>query len=234
MSLHSIIRNIFFGFCLCCNAVGFSQEEKQNDLDEDKTEQSSIFSSKERQRYMAFSIGYQSPISSGDNFIGNALNGKSGYDLRFKLFVYKQFFLEYNNSLSYFKVSNKALVGNYRKSRFEGNFLYVGYEFLPLPDFRVGVNAALFGKTKITNSGFNLGEGIQQDSGNLSSYGLYVAYEIHSHVSLYIDYSYRSIKTNIKAPQGLESFFEKGTYNTVGFGVMFIMGKRDLVSRFLN
>ena len=72
------------------------------------------------------------------------------------------------------------------------------------------------------------------DSGNLSSYGLYVAYEIHSHVSLYIDYSYRSIKTNIKAPQGLESFFEKGTYNTIGFGVMFIMGKRDLVSRFLN
>ncbi|WP_299108786.1 hypothetical protein [uncultured Winogradskyella sp.] len=234
MSLHSVIKSAFIGLCLCYSFVGVTQEDKQNDIIEDTEEKSSVFSSKERQRYMAFSVGYQNPISSGDNFIGSALNGKSGYDLRFKLFVYKQFFLEYNNSLSYFKVGNKALVGNYRKSRFEGNFLYVGYEFLPLPDFRVGVNAALFGKTKITNSGFNLGEGIQQDSGNLSSYGLYVAYEIHSHVSLYIDYSYRSIKTNIKAPQGLESFFEKGTYNTIGFGVMFIMGKRDLVSRFLN
>ncbi|WP_407556382.1 hypothetical protein [Winogradskyella sp. 4-2091] len=232
MNLHLVIKKVFISFCLLSGCLSFSQED--SDKEYEAEEKSSILSSVERQKYFGFSIGYQNPISTGNNFIGSAYSGSSGYDLKIKLYVYKQFFMEYNNSISYFKVENKELVGNYNKSRIENNFLYIGYEFLPAPGFRLGINAALFGESDIINSDFNLGEGIQRDSGTMSSYGLYLTYEIQSHVAFYVDYSFRRIKTNINAPQELDSFFKTGSYNTIGFGIMFLLGKRDLVSRFID
>ncbi|NRD18787.1 hypothetical protein HNV08_01905 [Winogradskyella eckloniae] len=232
MSLTSVINKAIVSFCLFISCIGYTQVDTDEELGSRET--SSVFGSIERQKFVSFSVGYHIPISSGNNFVGSAYSGKSGYDLRLKLYVYKQFFMEYNNSISYFSVDNNALVGNYNKSKFQSNFLYFGYEFLPAPHFRLGVNAALFGETKMTNTGFNLSEGFQNDSGQLSSYGLYLAYEIQSQISLYIDYAFRTVKTNIRAPQEIESFFSKGNYNTIGVGIMFLLGKRDFISRFTD
>ena len=234
MSFHSIIKIICLGFCMVFSFIGTSQEEQQIGKTENTEEKSSIFNSTERQKYLVFSAGYQNPIATGDNFIGNALKGTSGFDVKFKLFVYKQFFLEYNISSSKFRVENKTLVGDYRRTSISSSFLYFGYELLPLPDVRLGINAALFGQTKMVNRGFNLPEAIQRDSGRLSSYGIYIAYEFHPNISVYVDYAYRSIKTNINVPQELEKQFRKGTYQTIGLGVMLTMGKKDLVSRFID
>lgn len=235
MSLPSLIKNSFIGLCLLYSLGSFAQEKtKDLDIEQEETK-SSIFGSKERQNLFAFSVGYHQPITTGDNFIGSALKGKSGYDLRLKMFVYKQFFVEYNYTSSEFDVTNKGLIGDYSNSSIASDFLYIGYEFLPFLDFKLGVNASLFGESKISNDGFTHSNGENQhDTGKLSSYGFYVAYEFNAYASIYVDYNYRVINTNINTPRELENFFSKGTFNTVGIGLMLTVGKKDAVSTILD
>lgn len=233
MTLRSIIKAIWFiGLGLCCS-LGFAQEKQPEGVTEDT--KSSFFNSQERQRFFAFMIGGHKPFTSGDNFMGEGLEGKSGIDFKVQMYIYKHLFVGLATSASYFNVTNQERLGNYRKSRIAENYVYVGYEFFPTDQLRLGLDISVDSDLDYKNHGFsnsNIAE--QHDSGKLNRYGLYLQYELTKHFMIYIDYSYNVSKMDIMVPSELDHFFSKGTYHTVGLGLTFSIGSRDLISRFVD
>lgn len=188
-----------------------------------------------RQRFGFISVGYHSPITTGDNFMGQGLEGKSGLDFKFQIYVYKQFFLGLYSGVSYFDVKDTSVVGNYKKTTLAENYFYVGYEFLPADRIRLGVLASLFGDARFKNNFFNESANVyQKDRGKHSSFGVYFNYELSSHLMVYIDYAYRTSKTDIRVAPELNDLFERGNYHSIGVGINFALGTGDLISGFIN
>lgn len=188
-----------------------------------------------RQRFAAFNLGYKAPIPTGDNFIGKGLKGKGGVDFRFQLYPYKQFFVGIGLGTSYFTVKNPQIVGNYKKTTLTEQYLYIGYEFLPLEKIRIGLLASVIGDARYKNKYYlNEDDAYQIDHSRLGSYGLYLNYEIGGNFMLYIDYAYRTGKTKIRVPQELEDTFGRGSYHNIGIGLTFVMGTNDFASRLFN
>lgn len=235
MYLNLAIKRYVIILFMLCGITSYAQEDINEEENEEPTDQNEAKIENPRQKLFVFSFGYHNPIPTGDNFIGKAFSGKSGFDVRLKAFIYKQFFVEYNTTSSRFNVEDQTLVGNYTETRiFSDNFL-IGYEFLPIDNFRLGVSASFIGKSRISNKGFlNAEENRQFDSGNLRTYGFYVSYDVTENVSFYIDYFYRITKTKIDVPRALEDFFRNGTYHTIGVGISLSLGKTDVVSRFTD
>ncbi|WP_411766317.1 outer membrane beta-barrel protein [Winogradskyella sp. A3E31] len=228
----TLTTKIFFVFvALCFSLVVSSQDEEQeDDIDIEINEQDFT-----RQRFASFNLGYNAPITTGENFMGDGLKGRGGMNFRFHLYPYKQFFVGVGLGQNYFKVKNKALVGNYQKTTLTEQYLYVGYEFLPAEKMRLGVSASLIGDAQFKNK-YNLqSDNVSQtDHGRLASYGLYFNYEIGGNFMVFIDYSYKTSKTKINVPTELQSTFNRGTYHNIGFGLVFVMGTNDFLSRFLD
>lgn len=231
MTLRSI-TNVVLVFLFF--STGFAQDKP--DESESKTASSStFFDSEERQRFFAITVGVHKPFASGDNFMGEGLKGKSGIDFKVQMYIYKHFFIGLASGASYFSVKNQELLGSYRKSRIAENYAYLGYEFLPTDKLRLGLNISIDGDLDYKNTGFSTSDIAEQhDSAKLNRYGLYLHYELAKHFMIYIDYAYNVSKTNIDAPSQLDSFFSKGKYSSVGIGLVFTIGSRDLISRFVN
>lgn len=227
----NLITRLFFAgiFCLFANYI-----ESQNTTAIGKADSSNgQYSREHRTRLLYSSIGYQIPMATGDNFIGQGLKGKSGFDIKTHIYIYKQFFIGFAYGGSYFNVKDQTAVGSYDKTTLLQQHFYIGYEFLPLDKIRLGVNASLFGNARFKNDFENNGrEAHQIDGGNLNSFGLYINYEIWDYLMVYIDYSFRSSKTKIDVPAELKDTFGKGTYSTIGIGLAFTLGNNDLISQF--
>lgn len=232
MSLHSVIKRIFIVLVLLLSFESLAQEETLEPKDETATK-ASIFSSKERQTFITLSHGFNQPISSGDNFIGNGLEGKGGIAFNFQLYVYKQFTIGFAANSNYFEVKDQSVVGNYKKTTINEFFLNVGYEFLPIDKLRFGIVASVYGTARYKNKYYSRpNQTYQLDHGYIGSYGFSIKYELNRIVMLYADYAYSTGKTDIDLPNELESVFRKGTYHNIGIGLAFNIGKRDLISRF--
>lgn len=231
MTLRLIIKVLIVLFVV---SVGHAQEESI-ESEANTSANNTFFDSEERQRFFAITIGGHKPFTSGDNFMGEGLEGKSGIDFKVQMYVYKHFFIGLATSASYFDVKNQELVGSYRKSRIAENYAYLGYEFLPTDELRLGINVSIDGDVDYKNTGFSTSDiSEQHDSGKLNRYGLYLHYELAKHFMVYLDYGYNVIKTNIDVPSQLDDFFSKGKYHSIGIGFVFTIGSRDLISRFLN
>ncbi len=187
-----------------------------------------------RQRFGFISVGYHSPITTGDNFMGQGLEGESGLDFKFQIYVYKQFFLGLYTGASYFDVKDNSIVGNYNKTSLSEGYGYVGYEFLPADRLRLGVLASFYGGARFKNHYSKSRNVFQVDRGNLSSFGVYFNYELSSHLMVYIDYAYRTSKTDIKVAPELNDLFERGNYHSIGIGINFALGTGDLISGFID
>lgn len=226
MSLHSVIRTTISSFFIVWSINLTAQIEGNS------TQQSSEEKFKEtidaKQRNVAYSLGYHEPIASGDNFIGQGLEGNGGFDFKVQIFVYKQFFVGGSLGASYFDVKDPTITGNYKKSRIAEEYVFLGYEFVLDPDLRIGINASLFGQSDYKNS--SGGDVFQKDSANFHSYGFYVTYEISREFMLYVDYAYRVDKTEIQVPAVLEDTFRKGTFHQIGIGLKFSFIGDDLIS----
>ena len=234
MTLRSLIKTLWLTcVCLFCS-VSFAQENVSENESE-ITSKSSFFNSEGRQRFFAITVGGHKPFTSGDNFMGEGLEGKSGIDFKVQMYIYKHFFIGLATGASYFDVKNQELIGSYRKSRIAENYIYLGYEFLPTEKLRLGLNISIDSDLDYKNTGFSTSDIAEQhDSAKLNRYGVYLHYELANHFMIYLDYSYNVSRTDIEVPSNLESFFRKGTYSTVGLGIVFTIGSRDLVSRFIN
>jgi hypothetical protein len=226
MSSHLIIKKIVFCAFM---AVACGLNAQTNDSIK-KSLETDIPITDTRQRSVAYSIGYHNPIPSGDNFIGNGLEGNGGLNFKFQIYFYKQFFIGGALGASYFTVKNPEITGSYKKSRIAEQYAFVGYEFLPTNDLRIGLTASVVGNARYKNK--YSGGAFQSDSARLQSYGFYVTYELSREFMLYIDYAYRVDKTNIAVPATLENTFRKGTFSQIGIGIKFSFVGKDFISLF--
>ncbi|WP_179352873.1 hypothetical protein [Winogradskyella vidalii] len=233
MTLRLLINTSLVISMLLCASVGFAQDNL-NESESQSESSNTFFDSEDRQSFFAITIGGHKPFASGDNFMGEGLSGKSGIDFKVQMYVYKHLFIGLATGASYFDVKNQELLGSYRKSRIAENYIYLGYEFLPAENLRLGLNIAIDGDLNYKNSGFSASDIAEQhDSAKLNRYELYLYYELSKHFMVYLDYGYNVSKTDIRVPSELEDFFRKGKYSTIGIGLVFTIGSRDLISRFL-
>ncbi|MGV6831915.1 MAG: hypothetical protein ACWA5P_10220 [bacterium] len=207
MNLLLIIRKGIFFILSILGSFSFAQE---NNVDSDSL-------STKKSRYISYALGYNNPIPTGDNFIGQGLQGNGGFNFKVQIFVYKEFFVGASLGASYFNVSDQTVVGNYNKTRIAEQYLYVGYEFEPISDFHIGLTASVIGSSRYKNT---VSESIfQRDSARLMSYGAYFAYEIVDEIQVYLDYNYRIDRTQIDVPNALESTFRRGKFHQIGLGI---------------
>lgn len=234
MTFRSLINTVWLTFiCLFCS-IGFAQETS-SESESKAASNSSFVDSKDRQRFFAIMVGGHKPFTSGDNFMGKGLAGKSGIDFKVQMYVYKHLFIGLASGASYFEVKNQEFLGSYTKSRLAENYVYFGYEFFPTEQLRLGLNMSIDSDLDYKNTGFSSSDIAEQhDSAKLNRYGIYLNYELAKHFMIYLDYSYNVSKTDIEVPSELEHFFRKGTYSTIGLGLVFTIGSRDLISRFLK
>ncbi len=205
----------------------FSQQDKDMAKKESDSNNKFLYDDG-RQKSWTIEYSYQIPISNGDNFIGQAYDGTNGYNFRLKLFLYKQFFASYTLSGSGFDITDTSLVGNYPSTSARERFFSLGYEFLPVKRTRLGIYSSLGGRVTFRNQIENTDD--NKDTGSLWSFGVYSAFEIYKGINLFVDYSFRRVNTDIEAPAELQSFFEKGQYNTLNFGVKFYFGNESVYS----
>ncbi|TBV25093.1 hypothetical protein DMZ43_12315 [Meridianimaribacter sp. CL38] len=229
MSLYFPIKTFYVAVFVLFAFSAFSQSSSEKD-----SVSSNISYENNRQRFGFFSMGYHNPNTTGDNFMGDGLQGKSGFDFKFQMYVYKQFFLGLYTGASYFDVKDVELVGNYKKSTLNESYLYIGYEFLPADRMRLGALASFYGDSRFKNYYSKTSNVYQVDKGNLNSFGVYFNYELSSHFMIYIDYAYRTTKTEINTSTELNQFFEKGKYHSIGIGLIFALGSKDVLSTFID
>ena len=217
-------------FTLLFVSIGYSQNKEVSSVRDTETTsvKKSIFYDDKRQKSYSVEYSFQLPTATGNNFMGEALDGKNGYSLRFKLFLYKQFFVGYNQSGSNFDVTDTALVGNYSSTRANERFFYLGYELLPINKVRLGLYSSFGEKITFSNAIDNTDD--NKDTGDLWAYGVYLDYEVIRNLSLFVEYSFRNVTTDIQAPTQLQTYFEKATYNTVNFGIRYAVGNEDVLS----
>lgn len=205
---------LVFGFQLNAQNDSISQNKKNSKIP--------FLFDDERQYFGAMSIAYQNPMSYGDNFIGEGFEGKGGYNFKFQIYVFKNFFVGFSYGFSNFNNINTELLGNYTESTVEEISGVIGYEFIPLPKVRLGVNTSIFGNATLTNS-IQSGYG-NRDFGKLRNFGVTLEYEFVRNLNILLEYNWRKIKTDIRVPNELKSFFEEGTYNILNVGLKFNFG----------
>lgn len=179
-----------------------------------------------RQQMGSVALSLQLPTPTGNNFVGQAFEGDAGYNFRTRLFLYQQFYVGYAFGTSNFDVIDRSVVGNYGSSRVRERYFYLGYEFLPLKNLRLGIHSSISGKATFDNTIENTSD--NKDTGNLWHFGAYVDYEVLRNLSLFVNYSFNRINTNIEAPVAIQSTFETATYNTLSFGIKFGFGDKDM------
>lgn len=225
MNLTLLTRSVLIVLlCICSSTYA------QSDATEDNTTTSKLgfLYDNERQKSVSWSLSYQLPMPTGDNYIGQGYDGDYGFKFNTKVFVFKQLYVGYTFGINRFTVRDTNILGNYRKSRVATNVFNVGYEFLPIKKLRLGTNFG-FGYIRFKNW-VNNNSSSFIDNGNLFVFGLYTAYELSDTISFFIDYSINNVNSNIDSPSTFNDFFEKGKYNTLNFGITVALGKDDVVS----
>lgn len=217
MSLNLVTSIVAFSIFSICT---FAQIEIDKNADSLKT---SIFYNHSRQKLIDVSLSYQKPIATGNNFVGQGLEGENGYNFNIRLFVYKQAFIGFTYGRSQFDVIEPSILGNYTSTTIEERFLFAGYEFLPFDKIRLGLYSSFTGRLTFSNNVVN--NSGNKDTGNLWSFGINLSYDFTKTISAFGDFAFRSSRTDIDAPEAFQSTFESGTYNAINFGLRFSFGK---------
>jgi len=68
---------------------------------------------------------------------------------------------------------------------FSSKDFYVGYEFLPMDDFRLGVAITIVGDSRYKNNQSNTRKVYQVDHGTLRNYQAYFAYDVDRTLSVF-------------------------------------------------
>lgn len=224
MRFNLIIKICFaIFFCFQLNA----QNERL--LEANTTSKFKFLFDENRQYFLSMTLDYQRPLPSGSNFIGDAFEGKSGFGFNAHIYVFKNLFIGYSNSKNKFNNTAIETLGNFKRTSIYERYMTIGYEFLPLSKVRLGVYVSALGKATLSNDIDSLSD--QKDTGDLSAYGLRLEYELAKNLSFTTSYHWYTIKTNIRVPSELKSYFNKGTYNVLSFGLKFNFGEHDLLQR---
>ncbi|TXD81462.1 hypothetical protein ESY86_18175 [Subsaximicrobium wynnwilliamsii] len=219
------IKRLAFVLACLCGSFVFSQDLTETTIPEP---QDAPQAQSARERKVALSFDLYRPSPSGNNFFAESASGSLGFNFDLQLFVYKQFFLGGGIGDSYFDNKDISKTGNYEKTTLSSHDFYVGYEFLPLEDFRLGVAVTIVGNSRYKNNQSNTRKVYQVDHGNLRNYQTYFAYEVDRTLSVFIKYTYRSDRTKIQVPSALNSYFEKTAVHQIGFGLKLYFGEKSV------
>lgn len=220
----SLIIKVVIGIGIC-----FQMHTQNDSVNQDNSvSKIKILYDESRQYLGSVSFSYQLPMPNGNNFIGSGIDGKDGFGFNANLFVYNNLYVGINYGINNFDVTDPESVGNYKSTQIEERYFTIGYELLPISKFRLGIYTSFGGEATLSNS---IGSGFSnRDSGKLWSYGLRLEYEFMKNLNLMVAYDWRQIKSNIRVPDELEAYFEKGTYNVVNFGLKFNFGSDSLIN----
>lgn len=171
------------------------------------------------------------PIPTGDNFAGKGLQGKTSYNFKAQLFVYKQFFIVGAVGDTYLKTKESTVTGNYSKTTVVNDYLALGYELILTDKTRLGASIGVVGTSIYKNTiFFENNEAYQKDYGKVNIFDVYFDYQLSDSFALYFNYSYRNDKMEIKAPSEIQSFFDKAQFHNIGLGIKLYIGEKDLFS----
>ncbi|WP_034060776.1 hypothetical protein [Lacinutrix jangbogonensis] len=228
MTSTSAIKNLFtLIFTLFICSV-WSQSEDRRLEQEAENQSNSIVSSGVKG---SFGVAYNFIIPTGDKYIGLAYEGKGGYNLKFKLFVFDGIFLGGSTGSSYFENIDTSITGNYNKIRLGSHYFFLGYEYQPIKKLAIGISTSVFGEARYKN-GYKGGEdAFQIDKAKLRAFEAYLDYFISPVFSINLSYTYRNDKTNIRTSSNLQSRFDRAQFSIVGLGINFQFGKDAIISR---
>ncbi|MGJ8591643.1 MAG: hypothetical protein ACSHXF_03800 [Aquaticitalea sp.] len=224
MNFH--IKAFTISLLFFCTSICVAQQESQTKVERSDTIAANMRNF--RPRLFALSLNGYAPIPSGDKFVGQAFDGKFGFNFKAQMMIYKQFFINLGLGQTYFDVNNINSIGNYRSTAITSQYVSIGYEFLPLDKVRLGLGVGILGRADYSNK-FSEGLSVvQRDTAKLNIYELYMDYEIFYFMAVTFNYAYRNDKTKIDVPQELQSNFERAQFHTVGLGVKFYLGDNNL------
>src|SRR5690606_3122226 len=154
----------------------FAQNENTNATEkvDDKTN-----SNLKQQKFGSLSFDAFMPVPAGDNFVGKGLQGRTSFNFKAQLFVYKQFFVVGAVGETYFKTKESTVTGNYSKTTVVNEYLALGYELIITDKTRLGASIGVVGTSKYNNTIFFEGnEAYQRDNGKVNIYDLYFDYQL--------------------------------------------------------
>lgn len=226
------IKYYVFGILFLISGIAFTQELPDNDAENNLKETTK----NDWQKLGFVAIEYAQPITTGDdNFFGLALKGKSGFNIRAQLFVYKHIFVSGIIGSGYFTVTDKSLVGNYNKTKVNHQYVNIGYEIIPAKNMRMGLSFSIFGELDYENeSRTNTDDAFQTDEGQIRSYEMYIDYMLNEEFAIYLNYSYRNDKTNIIAPPEIQPLFEHASFHNIGIGIKLYFGQSAILPNILK
>lgn len=208
----------------------FTSAYSQEELKSSATDSISNFNflyNKARQKSVSWSLSYQLPMTTGNNYIGQGYDGEYGFVFKTKVFVYKQLYVGYAYNHSVFDVEDTSVIGNFNSSRATAHTFNFGYEFLPLNKVKLGINYG-FGSVRFRNK---IGGDFEfSDTGDLQVLSFYLTYEVSKNISVFSEYGFNKVNSDISTPDSLNNFFEKGRFNTLNFGILIALGNDDVIS----
>ena len=224
MSLATKTSTLILICIFCLSSFSQSLEEANEQEGDNSIKDHWSFQS----RLLAIGGGITEAMPTGDKFVGQALDGETGFNFNVQLYVYKQFFINAALGQNYFSTNQPMLIGNYQRTTVNYEYISIGYEFIPLKKLRLGVSMSLIGDVSYKNR-YNSREVYQVDTGNINLYQLYIDYEAFPFMALYASYSYRNDKMNIKTAEEIGSFFERAQFHNLGAGIKFYIGSNSLI-----
>lgn len=225
MSLNFHIKHYLLCFIIITSSFSFAQSN------DSINKQNNYSKSSQNQKLGYGAIDFSIPIPTGNNFVGLAMQGKRGFNIKVQFFIYKHFFVSGTIGSNYFSVKNKEIVGNYNKTTVSHQYVNIGYELLPLPKTRLGLSASLFGESNFENKNItNTFDAFQNDKGRIRSYELYFDYMISDEFAVCLNYTYRNDKMDIQAPSEIQSLFNKASFHVINIGLKLYFGNSDVIS----
>lgn len=177
----------------------------------------------------SFGLSYYIISPTGDKFVGLAYEGKGGYAVSFKLFVYDGFFIGGSTGSSYFENTNPILTGSYDKTRVGSHYLFLGYEYRLSEKIAVGVSTSVLGEARYKNEYKGRNEAFQIDKAKLRAFKASVNYFLAPSFSINLSYMYRNDKTKIRTSSNLQSRFDRAQFSNFGIGINFQFGKEPVI-----
>ncbi len=177
-----------------------------------------------------FTLSVFQPTLIQNSNIGKGADANLSFKVGGQLFLYDRFFIGGFFSSTYLDITNVNYTGNYKRSNATSSYLQVGYEAPVLPKAYLAISVAPLGYANYRN--FISSERIEQqhDSAKIFIYEAYFSYDISDTLSIFIDYSYRTDRTNVKTAPEIQDEFSKIQYHNFGIGLKFTISSGNFFS----
>lgn len=181
-----------------------------------------------KQRSMTYSFNLLNPGITNSSAVGAATKDKLGFNIGTQIFLYKHFYLGAYTGTFYLDVKDKSLVGNYERSTVTHSYWQIGYEFPIGKKIRLDLNYVPVGSSRYKNI-LELSDNAKQiDKASITMFGIGISYSLSKSFDVFVSYSYRNDKSKIQTASQIQSDFDTINYHTVGIGIRFFGGNKDL------